>query len=214
MDDPPPANRGLRFPSAPAPVPVGLAAAPAPLHPLALAAAPFDLVAPDTADVDAAEPQALKRPQLPTQDVRISDSSEDALPNDISQNPRIVWETPPVFDPMEQRLPAEAVLTGNLHATFSPKIYILITIAKLVLSDRELLELVDFNHQLVVIMDSPELKPFFSHLDVVVHNLDRLPRKTHVLLLPFQIQNLLVKYYSRNRLNTQRGKKKACLSIL
>ena len=76
------------------------------MHPFALAVAPFALVAPDTADVDGVEPQALKRPELLTQDVCISDSSDDALPNDDSQNTPIVSETHLGIDPMEQRLPA------------------------------------------------------------------------------------------------------------
>ena len=80
-EDPPPVTVSLRFPIAPAPVPVGLAAAPAPIPPPAVAAAPA-LMAPDTADVEAPEPQVLERPYLPTQDVRFSDSSDDSLNND------------------------------------------------------------------------------------------------------------------------------------
>ena len=60
----PPVTVSIRFPIAPAPVAVGLAAVPAPLPPSALPAAPTLLVAPDTADVEAPEPQNLDRPYL------------------------------------------------------------------------------------------------------------------------------------------------------
>ena len=82
---PPAVTVNFRFPIAPAPVPVGLADASAPLHPLAVAAAPAS-VTPDTADVEVAEPQVVERPQLPTQDARISDSFDDSLPIENSQN--------------------------------------------------------------------------------------------------------------------------------
>ena len=59
--DPPPVTVSIRFPIAPAPVSVALAAVPV-ICPL--------LVAPDTADV-AAQLLATERPQLPTQDVRL-----------------------------------------------------------------------------------------------------------------------------------------------
>ena len=55
-EDPPPVTVSLRFPIATAPVPVGLAAALAPIPPSAVAAAPA-LMAPDTAVVEAPEPQ-------------------------------------------------------------------------------------------------------------------------------------------------------------
>ena len=55
--DPSSATVSFRFAIAPAPVPFGLAAVPAPLHPPAVAAAP-DSVAPDTADVEVAGPRA------------------------------------------------------------------------------------------------------------------------------------------------------------
>ena len=58
-EDPPPVTINLRFPISPAPVPVGLAAAPAPIPLPAVAAAPA-LVAPDTVDVEAPEPQVLE----------------------------------------------------------------------------------------------------------------------------------------------------------
>ena len=74
-EDPPPVTVSFRFPIAPAPVPVGLAAAPAPLHLPAVAAAPA-LMAPDTAGSEVVEPQVVERPQLPTQDARLSDSSD------------------------------------------------------------------------------------------------------------------------------------------
>ena len=64
-----PAFVSIRLPIAPATVPVGLTAVPAPLPPPAVTAAPALLVAPDPVDV-AAEPQTPERPQLPTQDVR------------------------------------------------------------------------------------------------------------------------------------------------
>ena len=82
-EDPPPVTVSLRFPIAPALVPVGLAAAPARIPLPSVAAAPA-LVAPDTADVEAPEPQVLERPSLPTQDVRFSDSSEDSSTDDAS----------------------------------------------------------------------------------------------------------------------------------
>ena len=83
-------------------VPVGLAAAPAPLHPPTVVAAPAALVAPDTADVEVAEPQVPERPQLPTQDVCVSDSFDESLPNHYSQYFRIVSETPYGIDPVEK----------------------------------------------------------------------------------------------------------------
>ena len=84
-EDPPPVNVSFCFPTPPAPVPVGLAFAPAPLHLPAVAAAPA-LVAPTTADVEVAEPQVVERPQLPPEDARISDSSDDSLPNENSHS--------------------------------------------------------------------------------------------------------------------------------
>ena len=111
-EDPPPVTVSLRFPIAPAPVPVGLAAAPAPIPPPAAAAAPA-LVAPDTADVEAPEPQVLERPYLPTQDVRFSDSSDDSSTDDASLHTRTLRDTPTLMNSGEQRLPAGAIPTDR-----------------------------------------------------------------------------------------------------
>ena len=108
-EDPPPAIVSLRFPIALAPVPVRLAAVPAPLPAPAVAAAPA-LMAPDTADVEAPEPQVLERPYLPTQDVRFSDSSDDSSTNGASLHAR---DTPSHMNSGEQRLPAEAIPTDR-----------------------------------------------------------------------------------------------------
>ena len=77
--NPPPVTASIRFPMPPAPVLVRLAAVPAPLPSAALAMDPAPLVAPDTADAEASEPQVLERPYLPPQDVQFSDSSDDSL---------------------------------------------------------------------------------------------------------------------------------------
>ena len=111
-EDPPPVTVSLRFPIAPAPVPVGLAAAPAPIPPPAVAAAPA-LMAPETADVEAPEPQVIERPYLPTQDVRFSDSSDDSFINDALFHCRTLRDTPTHMDSSEQRLPAEAKPTDR-----------------------------------------------------------------------------------------------------
>ena len=76
-ESPPPVTVSIRFPITLAPVAVGLAAVPAPLPPSALPAAPALLVAPNTADVEAPEPEVLDRPYLPTQVVQFSDSSDN-----------------------------------------------------------------------------------------------------------------------------------------
>ena len=78
-EDPPPVTVSFRAPVAPAPVPAGPAAAQALLLLPRVAAAPA-LVAPDTADVGVAEPQAPERPQLPTQSVRFN--NDDILQTD------------------------------------------------------------------------------------------------------------------------------------
>ena len=75
-EDPPPATVSLLFPIAPAPVPVGLAAASARI------ALPAVLVASDTTDVETPEPLVLERPHLPTQDVLFPDSSDDSSTDD------------------------------------------------------------------------------------------------------------------------------------
>ena len=111
-ENPPPVTVSIRFPIASAPVPVGLAAAPAPIHLPAVAAAPA-LMAPDTADVEAPEPQVSNRPYLPTQDVRFSDSSADSPTNDDSLHARTLPDTPTHMNSGEQRLPAEAIPTGR-----------------------------------------------------------------------------------------------------
>ena len=109
---PPPVTVSLRFPIAPAHIPVGLAAAPAPIPPPAVAAVPA-LMAPDTADVEAPEPQVLERPYLPTQVVRFSDSSDDSLNNDALFHARRLRDTPTHTNSGEQRLPAEAIPTDR-----------------------------------------------------------------------------------------------------
>ena len=92
-EDPLPVTVSLRFPITPAPVSVGLAAVPAPIPLPAVATAPT-LVVPDTADVEAPEPQVLERPHLPTQDVRFSDSSDDSFTNDALFHARTLRDAP------------------------------------------------------------------------------------------------------------------------
>ena len=92
-EDPTPVIVNIRFPVVPVPVPVGLAAVPATLPAPAVAAAPT-LVAPDTADVEAIEPQVSERPYLPTQDADISDSSDDSSTNDVLLHARGLRDTP------------------------------------------------------------------------------------------------------------------------
>ena len=111
--DPRPVTVSIRFPIAPAPVPVGLAAVPAPSPPPAVAVAPAPLVAPDTADFEAPGSQVLKRPRLPPQDVRFSDSSDDSFTNDASLHARTLRDTPTHLNSGEQRLPAEAIPTDR-----------------------------------------------------------------------------------------------------
>ena len=126
-EDPPPVTVSFRSPIAPAPVPVELAAAQAPLHPpdVTAAQAPMHppavpmapaLVAPDAAGADVAEPQVVEWPQLPTQQSPVSDvsdSSDDSLPIQNSQNFRTVSQTPLGIDPMEHRLQTEAIPTDR-----------------------------------------------------------------------------------------------------
>ena len=111
-EDPPPVTVSLHFPIAPAPAPVGLAAAPAPIPLPAVAAAPA-LVAPDTADVEAPEPQVLGRPYLPTPDVRFSDSSDDSSTSDVLFHARTLRDFPTHMNSGEHRLPAEAIPTDR-----------------------------------------------------------------------------------------------------
>ena len=111
-EESPPVTVSLRFPIAPAPVPVGLAAVPALLPAPAAAASPA-LVAPDTADVEAPEPQVLMRPYLPTQDVRFSDNSDNFSTNDASFHARSLRDTLTHMNSGEQRLPAEAIPTDR-----------------------------------------------------------------------------------------------------
>ena len=111
-EDPPPVTVNISFPIAPAPVSVGLAALPAPLPAPAVAAAPA-LVAPDTADVEAPEPQVLERPHLPTQDVRFSNSSDDSFTNDALLLYRTLPDTPIYMNSGEQRLPGETIPTDR-----------------------------------------------------------------------------------------------------
>ena len=115
-EDPPPVTVNIRFPIAPAPVPVGLAAVVVhPIHPIpppAVATAPT-LVAPDTTDVEAPEPQVLERPYLPTQDIRFSDSSDNSSTIDAPLHARTLRDTPTYMISGEQKLPAEAVPTDR-----------------------------------------------------------------------------------------------------
>ena len=111
-EDPPPVTVNIRFPITSAPVPVGLAAAPAPIPLPAVAAAPA-LMAPDTADVEAPEPQVLERPYLPTQDVRFSDSSDGLSTDDASFHAETLRDTPTHMNSGEQKLPAEAIPTDR-----------------------------------------------------------------------------------------------------
>ena len=111
-EDPPPVTVSLRFPIAPAPVPVGLSAAPAPIPPPAVTAAPV-LMTPDTADVEALEPQVLERPYLPTQNVRFSDNSDDSSTHDAPLHTRTLRDTSTHMNSGEQRLPAEAIPTDR-----------------------------------------------------------------------------------------------------
>ena len=98
----------IRFPVAPAPVPVGLAAVPAPFRAPAVAAAPA-LMAPDAAGVEAPGPQVLERPYLPPQDNHFSNSSNDSFTNDGAFHARTLRDTPTHITLGEQRLPAEAI---------------------------------------------------------------------------------------------------------
>ena len=111
-EDPPPVTVSFRFLIAPASIPVGLAAAPAPIPLPAVAVAP-GLVAPDTADVEAPEPQALERPYLLTQDVHFSDSSNDSPTNGASLHARTLRDTPTYMKSGEQKLPVEAIPTDR-----------------------------------------------------------------------------------------------------
>ena len=71
-------------PITPAPLLVVLIAATDFLHQLTVAAAPVDFILSDRANFGAIQPSILEQPQFPTQDVRISDNSEESLPNGIS----------------------------------------------------------------------------------------------------------------------------------
>ena len=70
-------------------------------------------MAPDTADVEAPEPQVFERPYLPTQDVRFSDSSDDSFTNDALFNGPTLRDTSSDMNSGEQRLPAEAIPTDR-----------------------------------------------------------------------------------------------------
>ena len=107
-EDPPLATVKILPPISPAPVTVGLAAVLAPFPPTALPAAPAPLVAPDTADVEAPEPQALERPYISTQGVQFFDNSVDFLTNDVFLHARTLRDTPIYMNSGAQRLPAEA----------------------------------------------------------------------------------------------------------
>ena len=105
---PPPLTVSIRFPISPAPVPVGLAAVPATLPPPGLAAARAPLVAFDTADVEAPEPQVLEWLYLPPQNVRFSDNSDESLVYHALLHARTLQDTPTHMKSGEQRLTAEA----------------------------------------------------------------------------------------------------------
>ena len=107
-EDPPPVTVSFRSPNTPVPVAVKLAAAPTPL-PLFFAVAAPALVDLDTADVEVADSHALGQPHFPTQHVHLFENFDDSLPNDTSQNPYIVSEAPVGIDPVEQKLPLEAI---------------------------------------------------------------------------------------------------------
>ena len=77
-----------------------------------MAAAPA-LMPPDTADVEAPEPQVLERPYLPAKDVRFSDSSDDSSTNDASLYARTLRDIPTHMNSGGQRLPAEAIPTDR-----------------------------------------------------------------------------------------------------
>ena len=111
-EDPPAVTANIRLPIASAPVPVGLADVPAPLPAPAMAAVPA-LMAPDTADVEAPEPQVLEPPYLPTQNPRFFDNSDDSSTNDASLHARTFRDTPSHMNSGEQRLPAEAIPTDR-----------------------------------------------------------------------------------------------------
>ena len=104
---------------APAPVLVELAAVSAPFPPPALPVAPAPLVAPETADVEAPEPQVLKRPYLPTQDIQFSDDSDDSSANDALVHARTLRRTPTYVNSGEQSLPAETIPTDQ-HTPLRP----------------------------------------------------------------------------------------------
>ena len=111
-EDPPPVTVRFRFPIAPAPELVGLAAAPATIPPPAVAAAPA-LMAPDTADVEAPEPQVIEQPYLLPQNARFSDSSDDFFTNGAFFHARTLRDTPTHMNLGEQRIPAEAIPTDR-----------------------------------------------------------------------------------------------------
>ena len=102
----PPVTVNFRFPTAPAPITVGLAGVPAPLPPPALPLAPVPLVAPDTADVEAPEPQVSERPYLVLRMFNFSDSSDDSSTNDALLDARTLRDTPVHMNSSEYRLPA------------------------------------------------------------------------------------------------------------
>ena len=114
IEDPPPVAVNIRFLISLAPVPVGLAAVPAPLPAPVVAAVPV-LVAPDTADVEDLEPQVLEPPYILTQDVRSSDSSDDSFTNDALFHAQTLRDTPTHMTSGEQRLPAEALPTDRQY---------------------------------------------------------------------------------------------------
>ena len=107
-----PTSNWYSFFDCPAPVLVGLAAAPAALSPIVLAVvSPAFLMATDQADAEAAEPQALEQPQLLTQIVRFPDNFDDYLNNDTLLLTRSLRETPTCIHSAKPRLPAEAIPT-------------------------------------------------------------------------------------------------------
>ena len=110
-ESPPPITVSIRFPIAPAPAADGMAAAPAPLTPHAMPAAPAHLVAPYTAYVEVAEPIAPAQPHISTQEARFSDSSDDSLIIDPLRTHRTLRDTTICSPSAKRRLSAEATPT-------------------------------------------------------------------------------------------------------
>ena len=70
-------------------------------------------MAPDTADLEASEPQVLDRPYLPPQDAGFSDSTDDSFTNDALFQARTLPNTPTHMKSGHQRLAVDAVPTDR-----------------------------------------------------------------------------------------------------